>query len=354
LAKGAVRWAALALIVPFAWYAFGPGAELYSLAARLPGIGSVRAPVHAWFVIALGLALLGGAGLAFLGERFRLKWLAPALALATFWDAFYWNLAANHLAYFRGSFHQRYGQFQNHFESTVRRVLPEGARFHAESDSPAFGPLNHAYDLRLPVTYGSNPLPLRRYQHYFGAAAANPRLLNALHVGAAIVPQTGAIHGNPTMLLKFWFPKRIASVPAGQSAAHLVTADPAEAVTLEGDLGNLNQDPDASVTVESGAAERYVLQCETKSPSLLRTAVPWYPAWRVSIDGEPTGTRIVDHAMIGIPVPAGRHRVVLEYDAGRFRLGAGISLVTAALIALAALKKPSGYVPSGPSSSATT
>jgi uncharacterized membrane protein YfhO len=47
-------------------------------------------------------------------------------------------------------------------------------------------------------------------------------------------------------------------------------------------------------------------------------------------------TRIVDHAMTGIPVAAGQHEVVLQYVAARFRIGAAVTLLTlAAVIAVA-------------------
>ena len=62
------RWTGVALAVPAAWYALGPGGGLYSVVSKLPGLGSVRAPVHMWFIVALGLALLAGAGSA-LGGR---------------------------------------------------------------------------------------------------------------------------------------------------------------------------------------------------------------------------------------------------------------------------------------------
>src|SRR5260370_15921951 len=70
LAFERARWFALALIVPFGWYAFGPSAGLYGIIARLPGFGAVRAAVHVWFVVALGLALLSGAGLALITKCF--------------------------------------------------------------------------------------------------------------------------------------------------------------------------------------------------------------------------------------------------------------------------------------------
>src|SRR5580692_7203471 len=74
-------WVALALIVPALWYAFGPGAQLYSVLTLLPGFKSVRAPVHIWFVVSLGLALAAASGAAWLAERFHKSWLMMAVLL---------------------------------------------------------------------------------------------------------------------------------------------------------------------------------------------------------------------------------------------------------------------------------
>jgi len=108
---------------------------------------------------------------------------------------------------------------------------------------------------------------------------------------------------------------------------------------VDGNIDGLLQDDSASVRVDSADAQRYVLHSDAKSPSLLRAAIPWYPAWRASIDGNPVATRIVDHAMIGIPVPAGQHEVVLQYVAAKFRLGAAVTLLTLAAVIAVAVKR---------------
>ncbi len=71
LAAARERCYALALVIPGAWYAFGPPAGLYSAIAVLPGFRNVRAPIQMWFVVALGLALLACAGVGWLRARFQ-------------------------------------------------------------------------------------------------------------------------------------------------------------------------------------------------------------------------------------------------------------------------------------------
>ena len=351
--SGRLRWAALALAVPFGWYAFGPAGGLYRAVVYLPGFSTVRAPVHAWFIVALGLALLAGAGAAALSARVKFRWLAAVLALVAFCDVFYWNSLENHLAYYRGSFENRYGTFQDQFGRGVERVLPEGTRFYSPAATTLYGPLNDAYDLRLPVTYGSNPLPLKRYTEYINAAAANPRLLDALNVGLR-VDETGNTAANPGVLPKFFFPKRLTAVPPGRAAAMLASANPAENALVDGGIDGLAQDGAAKAAVVSAGTERYVLSCQAAAPSLLRAAIPWYPFWQASVDGRPVAARVVDHAMIGIPVPAGSHQVVLEYRDGKFRLGAAITLLTLLALLGAALWARRAHSSNVSSASATT
>jgi hypothetical protein len=337
LAFKRVRWFALALIVPFGWYAFGPSAGLYGIVARLPGFGAVRAPVHVWFVVALGLALLSGAGLALI-TRSRLHWFCLALAIVTFGDVLYWNCLENQLAYFHGSYQTRYGGYEETFKRAVLPPRADGARLYSPVVSNAVGPMNSAYYLHVPVTYGYTPVPLKRYQEYSDAASANPNLLNALNVGLLLAPGAAATTVNTHVLPKVFFPKRITSVDPGQALLQLPIATPFENALVEGNIDDLLQDDSASVRVDSPDPQRYVLHTDAKSPSLLRAAIPWYPAWRASIDGKPVATRIVDQAMIGIPVPAGQHEVVLQYVAGEFRLGATITLLTLAAVVVIAVK----------------
>jgi hypothetical protein len=163
-------------------------------------------------------------------------------------------------------------------------------------------------------------------------AAGNPNLLNALNVGLRVVPETGAAVVNPAVLPKFFFPKRLTSVLVPQASSMLASSNPIENALVEGDLASLSQDAAAKLNVVSADAQRYALRTEATTPSLLRAAIPWYPAWRAAVDGREVPTSVVDHAMMGIPVPAGQHEVVLEYHASRFHLGASITLLTAAAL----------------------
>ncbi|MCX6622368.1 MAG: YfhO family protein [Acidobacteria bacterium] len=334
-----LRWVALALLAPALWYAYGPAAGFYRLIASLPGFGAVRAPVHIWFLIALALSLSAAAGVSILSRPPRLRYLGVLIALITFADVFYWNSLANQMPYFRASFEARYGQFQEPFLRAVRKVLPAGTRFHAAAASPGFGPMNNSYDQSMRATYGSNPLRLERYERYLQAASGNRSLVDGLNAGARLVPETGEIVRNPEALPRFYFPPAL--VPASKAPAldQLARLNPASASMVEGTVAGFQQDAGGRAEVKEAAPAGYVLETSAATPSLLRAAIPWYPGWTASVDGHSVGVRIVDHALMGIPVPAGRHEVRLKYVPASFYAGAFLSLAAATGLAVLLLRR---------------
>src|SRR5919197_1646728 len=98
---------ALCLGVPFLWYAAGPAGGLFPLVARLPGFSSIELPMHGWFLPALGLAVLGGAGFAAVEARLRRTWTALLLAIL-FVDVFTVNELLDPLAFARAGFDELY------------------------------------------------------------------------------------------------------------------------------------------------------------------------------------------------------------------------------------------------------
>ncbi len=88
------------------------------------------------------------------------------------------------------------------------------------------------------------------------------------------------------------------------------------------------------VSVRSYASNRVELTTQTASTSFLVTSETDYPGWQAMIDGQPAAIRTTNYAFRGLPVPAGRHEVVMEFRPARLWWGAAIS--TAVLLALVA------------------
>jgi hypothetical protein len=61
------------------------------------------------------------------------------------------------------------------------------------------------------------------------------------------------------------------------------------------------------------------------------------PGWHAEVDGIWTRVLTVDHALMGIPVPRGEHKVRLVYDPASFRLGAACSLLALLVITVTLL-----------------
>jgi hypothetical protein len=82
------------------------------------------------------------------------------------------------------------------------------------------------------------------------------------------------------------------------------------------------------VQVSRRGQTRVQLAVSTATDGLLVLADPWYPQWRVTVDGKPATLLRVDHTLRGVRVPAGTHQVVFTYQDRALWLGAGLTAAT--------------------------
>jgi hypothetical protein len=322
-------WVALALIVPALWYAFGPPAGLYSVLTLLPGFKSVRAPVHIWFVIALGLALAAASGAAWLAERFQKSWLMIAVLIVSAADLWYWNMADNQLAYMSASFAEKYGDPFTNFQNGLAQAKQKPfTRIWSPFDTNAFGPLNSSLEGHDEVTYGYNPLELSRYSEYLSAVEKNSNLLNGLAVTNGIDTQRGEMIENTNVLPRIFAPPQVKFVLGHVAArALLPTVDQKQWAIVEAPLRPLA--PGAvSVQMVSYTGDSYRAKYTAAGDCLLRITVPYFPGWTAAIDGKTTPVYIVDDALSGVFAPAGSHELTFQYRSNWFALGAAISGLT--------------------------
>jgi hypothetical protein len=71
--------------------------------------------------------------------------------------------------------------------------------------------------------------------------------------------------------------------------------------------------------------DRQELRVTTDRSSLLVLADNFFPAWRVTVDGEPVPLLRVNHTLRGIPVEPGTHEVTLTFSSSRVRQGLWLS-----------------------------
>jgi hypothetical protein len=70
------------------------------------------------------------------------------------------------------------------------------------------------------------------------------------------------------------------------------------------------------------------IELETESPAsaFLATSEAYYPGWRAFVDDAPREIALTSVAFRGLAVPAGRHRVRMEFAPRILWWGAGVSL----------------------------
>jgi hypothetical protein len=311
----------LLLGVPFVWYAIGPDGGLFRIATRLPGFSSVELPMHGWFLPALGLALLGGAGLLKIPPRLR-----PLVIGVVFVDVLFVNQMQLPLAFARQSFETLYAQPLRDFGATVNAAQPPVERLYAPPLT-AIGYRNHPLQSRVETTYGYNPLELLRYSAYADTAEDNPRLINGL-AATHVFNSDRPIRANPDALPLAWFARRLTWVPDDATAqAALVDLDPAQETLVVGSPGGFVADPSATATVVQRGEDRLTIHYRSAATaSLLRIAIPAFPGWQAWLDGHVLEMVTVDYALQGIVVPAGEGDIVLSYAPRFFWPGASISL----------------------------
>ncbi len=335
--NSAVRPYALALGIPAVLYMAGPALGVFHAIAWLPGFRNVRAPVHAWFVVALALAMLAAAGVEWLESRWH--WAGVAVVAVLAFDLCGTNFWTNPLAYAHQSFESSYGKSLDMVRSQVVPDVPALTRFDAPDQMAALGPLNHPLDLRLEATYGYNPLALSHYAEFRQAAAGNPKLRDSLSV-SRIADTTGALKDNDSRLPRAYFPKELIVAPNdAESRRALDTLDPPRQAVISAPLDSaLEQDEGATVTIGSADEQSYRLRYKTAKRSLIRLGIPYYPGWEAAVDGTPCAVMRADHALMAIVVPAGEKQLDLRFRSTHFGTGAALSVCGILLLAGLGLK----------------
>jgi hypothetical protein len=324
-----LRITGLLLIVPTIWYAMGQSAGLYRLVTLLPGFRSIRQPVHIWFVVSFGLALLAGAGFAAIVGKWPIRWF-PAVVLLFFCaDLFYHQSLANPIAYARQSYEDLYGSKEDLFRQAVAAGLPPLTRFDGADGLPSFGPLAHYLDQRTEVTYAYDPLKLSRYAAFTDAMQSNPSLRKDLNVSRWLDRHTGDIRIIPDPLPRANFPKELIAVASDQDAKQrLPMLDPVHQAVVPAGVGPTSQDANALAEVREFTPGHYRIHYRSATPSLLRIGNAYFPGWTAQAGTQSLPVVPADYALLGVVVPAGEQDLVLDYHSTYFVPAAWITLIS--------------------------
>jgi hypothetical protein len=133
-----------------------------------------------------------------------------------------------------------------------------------------------------------------------------------------------------------WWPRRLLPAATPLAAGRLVTVNPdpvtASVVTRRQDAP---QDPSGQVRLIAAAPDRVEIEVAGGGGvAVIRRA--WQPLFAARADGRPIPTLPVNLNLLGVAVPAGRHRVVIEVSAWP-EIAAGAVALAALALSLAAI-----------------
>ena len=157
------------------------------------------------------------------------------------------------------------------------------------------------------------------------------------HVRVASLPGM-IVYRNPSVLPRFYLVGRVRTATRAEALALLAAPDfdPHTEAIVE---GAVEASATGRVTVLSYSAQDIALETDAPGPALLATSEAWYPGWRASIDGRPAPLVITNGAFRGLAVPAGRHRIHMQFNPPILWQGAAISLLALALLTAALLRE---------------
>lgn len=86
--------------------------------------------------------------------------------------------------------------------------------------------------------------------------------------------------------------------------------------------------------------DRPIIRVTTQAPGLLVVADSWMPGWTATVDGHPAPLLIGNHAQRVVPLPeAGPHVIAMEYHPPGFAVGCLLSLASALVWSILALRR---------------
>jgi len=140
----------------------------------------------------------------------------------------------------------------------------------------------------------------------------------------------GYIYENQAVLPRFFLVSRLRPAQNPEEAAALLKSpdfDPKHEAIVEGGPGPPPPagEPAGMVSVSEYGLQQVRLPVESQRPAYLVTSETHYPGWRAYVDGRPQPIYYTNVAFRGFPVPAGRHQVVMRFEAPLFWWAAAAS-----------------------------
>ncbi|MCL4359717.1 YfhO family protein [Patescibacteria group bacterium] len=104
--------------------------------------------------------------------------------------------------------------------------------------------------------------------------------------------------------------------------------DPGKTVVLDRPLPMpLSNAATGSVHLRSYTADSVEAETQSSGTKLLFLSDTYYPGWKAYVDGRPAELYRADYAFRAVPVPGGKHTVVMRYEPASLWIGIAISLL---------------------------
>lgn len=138
------------------------------------------------------------------------------------------------------------------------------------------------------------------------------------------------VYENLEVLPRFYLVGRVRPAANLEEAARMLrepSLDPREVAVVEG-LPEVAGGAGGRVTVVWYRENGFQLEVETPRPAYLVTSETHYPGWKAWVDGQQAPLYYTNVAFRGLPVPAGRHRVVMRFEPAIVWVGAAVSALS--------------------------
>jgi hypothetical protein len=139
------------------------------------------------------------------------------------------------------------------------------------------------------------------------------------------------IYQNQAVLPRFFLVSRLRPARNLEEAAALLKSpdfDPKHEAIVEGAPPGAPPpagEPAGTVSAPEYGLQQVRLSVESERPAYLVTSETHYPGWRAYVDGRPQPIYYTNVAFRGFPVPAGKHQVVMRFEAPLFWSAAAAS-----------------------------
>jgi hypothetical protein len=146
-----------------------------------------------------------------------------------------------------------------------------------------------------------------------------------------------AIFDNPAALPRAFVPRRLRRVAdAHERLDELARASDFAQTAWVSEPGIPDERNGEATLFLRSVGPDLVVEARAARPTLIATSIPDWPGWTAREGGRPLPTVTVNHAFVGVRVPAGEHTVRLAYRPRSWSLGLGACAAGILLIAGAA------------------